>query len=192
MRHALLMSHGSELYRLVVSGGEGCFYVKDEHGDEVELEIFRLAEGFCEVKTGDRRQLVHYAVRGDQVYLQLDGEVYAFTQERHEAARQQGAFNDDLRAPMPGQVTGVFVAVGDQVEPGQPLYGLEAMKMESLIKAPIAGVVAKVHAAAGEQVDGGALVVELDPLESGEDGDGESDGESDGEGDGEGAPGGAA
>ncbi len=181
MRHALLMSYGSELYRLVVSGGEGRFYVKDEHGDEVELEIYRLAEGFCEVKSGDRRQLVHYAVRGDQVYLQLDGEVYAFTQERHEAARQQGAVNDDLRAPMPGQVTGVFVAVGDAVEPGQPLYGLEAMKMESLIKAPIAGVVSKVHACAGEQVDGGALVVELDPIPSADE-----EGEAR-EGDGEGA-----
>lgn len=181
MRDALLMSHGSELFRLVVSGGEGRFHVKDEHGEEVELEIYRLAEGYCEVKSGERRQLVHYAVRGDQVYLQLDGEVYAFTQERYEVVRQEGAFNDDLRAPMPGQVTGVFVAVGDRVEPGQPLYGLEAMKMESLIKAPIAGVVSKVHAAAGEQVEGGALVVELDPLE----GEGEAEGEgSQGGGDG--------
>ena len=166
MRHALLLSHGNELFRLLVSGGQGRFFVKDEEGQEVGLELYRLAEGFCEVKSGDRRQLVHYAVDGDQVYLQIDGEVYAFTQERTEAARQEGAINDDLRAPMPGQVTGLFVAEGDEVAPGQPLYGLEAMKMESLVKAPLAGVVAKVHAAVGDQVEGGALVVELDPLEA--------------------------
>lgn len=166
MRHPLLMSHGKELFRLVVSGGSGRFAVKDDEGQVVELELFRLAEGFCEVKSGDRRQLVHYAVVGDVVHLQLAGKVFTFQRERHEVLRQQGAVNDDLRAPMPGQITGIFVKEGQQVEAGESLYGLEAMKMESLVKAPAAGRVSKIHVAAGEQVDGGALVVELEPLES--------------------------
>lgn len=166
MRHPLLMSHGETLYRLVVSGGAGRFAVKDDEGAVVELELFRLAEGFYEVKTGERRQLVHYAVMGDTVHLQIDGDVFTFHKERHEVLRQHGAINDDLRAPMPGQITGIFVQQGQTVESGAPLYGLEAMKMESLIKAPSAGRVSKIHVEVGEQVDGGALVVELEPLES--------------------------
>ncbi|MBO0842807.1 MAG: acetyl-CoA carboxylase biotin carboxyl carrier protein subunit, partial [Nocardioides sp.] len=47
-------------------------------------------------------------------------------------------------------------AEGDQVEEGQVLGVLEAMKMELALKAPYAGTVAKVGAAVGHQVPLGA------------------------------------
>ena len=47
-----------------------------------------------------------------------------------------------LVAPMPGTVTAVHVAVGDEVTAGQPLLVLEAMKMQHPVVAPAAGVVA--------------------------------------------------
>jgi acetyl-CoA/propionyl-CoA carboxylase biotin carboxyl carrier protein len=42
---------------------------------------------------------------------------------------------------MPGTVTAVRVAVGDEVEAGQSLLVVEAMKMEHVISAPHAGTV---------------------------------------------------
>lgn len=57
-----------------------------------------------------------------------------------------------VRAPMPGLVVRVEVAVGDQVQPGQGLVIVEAMKMENELRAEAAGRVAAVHVAAGEAV----------------------------------------
>jgi biotin carboxyl carrier protein len=63
---------------------------------------------------------------------------------------------------MPGKVVSVRVAPGDEVEPGQVLVVLEAMKMEHQVTAPEAGVVSEVLVAVGEQVENGALLVVVD------------------------------
>ncbi|HVW55403.1 MAG TPA: acetyl/propionyl/methylcrotonyl-CoA carboxylase subunit alpha [Rhizobiaceae bacterium] len=63
-----------------------------------------------------------------------------------------------LRAPMPGLVKLVRAAAGENVEKGQPLLVLEAMKMEHTIAAPYDGVIAEI-AAEGAQVTDGALLV---------------------------------
>ncbi len=63
---------------------------------------------------------------------------------------------------MPGVVTRVLVAAGDEVKRGQPLVVLEAMKMEHQIRAPRDGRVAKVNAGPGQMVAGGATLVELE------------------------------
>ena len=57
-----------------------------------------------------------------------------------------------LRAQIPGRVVKLWVADGEQVEAGQRLLAIEAMKMENEIRAPHAGKVARL------KVDVGALV----------------------------------
>jgi propionyl-CoA carboxylase alpha chain len=63
-----------------------------------------------------------------------------------------------LVAPMPGTVVRVGVQVGDEVEQGQPLLWLEAMKMEHTISAPADGVVSELRVEAGQQVEVGAVL----------------------------------
>jgi biotin carboxyl carrier protein len=99
----------------------------------------------------------------DRVLVGLAGRVYAF--ETGEAARRGhdgGAGSGTVTAPMPGKVVAVLVAVGDTVEPGQPLVVLEAMKMESTLVAEVGGRVATVAAAPGATVEGGALLVAIE------------------------------
>ncbi|MEO7398217.1 MAG: acetyl-CoA carboxylase biotin carboxyl carrier protein subunit, partial [Ilumatobacteraceae bacterium] len=67
-----------------------------------------------------------------------------------------------LVAPMPGTVSGVRAAVGDEVSAGQTLVTLEAMKMEHSIRTPIDGTVIEMRVAAGEQVAAGAVLVVVD------------------------------
>lgn len=64
-------------------------------------------------------------------------------------------------APMPGLIVRVHVAVGDQVQAGQPVAVMEAMKMENELRATAAGTVQKVLVEAGKVVEKGAVLVEL-------------------------------
>jgi pyruvate carboxylase subunit B len=68
-----------------------------------------------------------------------------------------------VKAPMPGLVVRVLVAIGDLVVAGQGLVVLEAMKMENELKAPAAGVVREVRAVQGAAVEKGNVLVELAP-----------------------------
>jgi biotin carboxyl carrier protein len=76
------------------------------------------------------------------------------------AARDSGPSR--VMAPIPGKVVAVKVEPGDEVEPGQALVVLEAMKMENELAADQAGKVAAIHIAAGDTVEGGELLVELE------------------------------
>ena len=66
-----------------------------------------------------------------------------------------------LTAPMPGLVVEVMVKPGQQVEAGQALLKLEAMKMEQVILSPAEGIVAEVHFAVGEQAGEGDRLITL-------------------------------
>ena len=67
-----------------------------------------------------------------------------------------------IKAPMPGLVKDVAVAVGADVTAGQRLVVLEAMKMENDIQAPRAGRVKAVQVKGGDTVDSGRVLVVLE------------------------------
>lgn len=66
-----------------------------------------------------------------------------------------------LTAPMPGVILEVNVKAGDQVERGQQVAILDAMKMHNVIGAPRAGTVAEVFVAAGQNVDHGDAIIKF-------------------------------
>ncbi len=63
-----------------------------------------------------------------------------------------------LRTPMPGTILEVSVAVGDEVDRGQQIAVLDAMKMHNVIGAPRAGVVAEIYVEAGQAVASGVAI----------------------------------
>ena len=67
-----------------------------------------------------------------------------------------------VKAPMPGLIVRVNVAVGDEVQAGQGIVVIEAMKMENELRAAGAGRVKKVMAEPGMAVEKGTLLVELE------------------------------
>ena len=66
-----------------------------------------------------------------------------------------------IKAPIPGLVTRVLVAVGDRVEVGQPILSLEAMKMQNEIRAPRSGIISRLDVAAGDAVTLHKLLAEI-------------------------------
>jgi propionyl-CoA carboxylase alpha chain len=67
-----------------------------------------------------------------------------------------------LLAPMPGLLTKLDVAVGDKVEPGQPVAVMEAMKMENILRAPKAAIVKATPAQAGDSLAVDQVIVEFE------------------------------
>ncbi|MEU1592309.1 acetyl-CoA carboxylase biotin carboxylase subunit [Streptomyces sp. NPDC005708] len=88
-------------------------------------------------------------------WLGRDGDAWHVRDHDPVAASLTGAARsgtDSLTAPMPGTVTVVKVAVGDEVAAGQSLLVVEAMKMEHVISAPHAGTVAELDVTPGTTV----------------------------------------
>lgn len=67
-----------------------------------------------------------------------------------------------IRAPMPGLVLNMLVGPGDNVQRGDGLLVLEAMKMENEIRSTADGQVKAVHVKAGDAVGKDTVLVELE------------------------------
>ena len=67
-----------------------------------------------------------------------------------------------LTAPMPGTILGVNVKEGEAVKAGQPIFVLEAMKMESDITAPVNGTVRGITVRKGDAVEAGKLLCSIE------------------------------
>jgi len=81
---------------------------------------------------------------------------------RSRGSGQQGtASGDTLTAPMQGTVIKVAVSEGDEVNPGDLILVLEAMKMEQPVNAHKAGTVAKLAATAGATLTSGAAICDI-------------------------------
>jgi biotin carboxyl carrier protein len=83
----------------------------------------------------------------------------------HLAAQTQSAGakrRQRVDAYMPGRVTSVLVAEGDEVTTGQGIIVLEAMKMENEIRAEHDGKISKLHVQPGQAVDTGNPLFEME------------------------------
>ncbi|MFY0681263.1 MAG: acetyl/propionyl/methylcrotonyl-CoA carboxylase subunit alpha [Thalassovita sp.] len=67
-----------------------------------------------------------------------------------------------LLCPMPGLVVKVDVAVGDEVQEGQALCTIEAMKMENILRAEKKSVVKKINAGAGDSLAVDDVIIEFE------------------------------
>jgi len=91
------------------------------------------------------------------------GPARARAAKRTRAAAGAGAAGSgDVTVPMQGTIVKVLVEVGQQVEAGQAVVVLEAMKMENQIAADRAGKVTEIKVTAGDTVGGGDVVVVIE------------------------------
>ncbi len=140
------------------------------HGQAYEVRLSRQTDGWLAAVDGNDAHAVPSG-RDWSAEVSATGVVVANGQRRwvflRERRRRSGAGRSRIvganvvRAPMPGTMIEVLVAVGDEVEAGQTLAVMEAMKMEHLLAAPNGGVVTAVHTSAGASVDEDAVLIEL-------------------------------
>jgi len=122
-----------------------------------------VSSGWHIVPDGDRR--VRVAVAGDTnaTWVFFDGHVWTIeAAESGDRRAGRGRGETSVMSPMPATVVAINAVPGQQVNEGDTLIVLEAMKMELPIKAPRAGVVKVVNCAKGELVQPGVNLLELE------------------------------
>jgi len=66
-----------------------------------------------------------------------------------------------LLCPMPGVIVSILVEEGQEVQDGQALAVVEAMKMENTLRAEKKGVISKINAAAGDNLAVDEVIMEF-------------------------------
>jgi biotin carboxyl carrier protein len=143
------------------------------NGHPVEVDPRHL-DAVTEVEPG----VYSIVLEGESFEVRLLGEPDAWTAEvggrrlpvevrdpRNTSRRSKtalGAGRQSIRAPMPGKIVRVLVRQGDQVETGQGLVVVEAMKMQNELKAYRPGRVIRMNAQPGNTIAAGETLVELE------------------------------
>ncbi|MEP6909204.1 MAG: acetyl-CoA carboxylase biotin carboxylase subunit [Actinomycetota bacterium] len=146
--------------------GETC------HGVIESEELAQRAEQLSHVTTSlastsdgsVRERIVHAEVDGRRFEVKLHvpepphAELARRRREREAHGAHHGAARDAIVTPMQGTVLAVEVAEGDEIEAGQIVCVVEAMKMENEITSPRAGTVSELSVEAGQAVSSGQVI----------------------------------
>ena len=122
-------------------------------------QMFVVLDAIGELDETGRRS-VHLRANGEPVVLRVVDERAPKSSTTHPKAEPGNPAQ--LGASVPGVIS-VVVKPGDQVQPGDRVAIIEAMKMESAVTASTAGTVETVHVKDTSQVEPGDLVVTLTP-----------------------------
>jgi biotin carboxyl carrier protein len=68
----------------------------------------------------------------------------------------------EVKAPMPGMILNIKKSVGDNINQGESVVILEAMKMENDIKSPTSGVIKSVQVSEGAAVEKGMILFSIE------------------------------
>jgi len=136
--------------------------------DEFAVRSKLVREGHFIMYIEDKPVKISMSSEGNQRHIFFNGSVYRFTRSEGKRKRsdEYDTLSPDITSPISGKVVKVDVEDGEEVDTGQTLMTIEAMKMEYQIKAPFGGKVNKVNFKTGDQVEIGELLVSLDKDES--------------------------
>ena len=137
-------------------------------GRETAIDAVLIQPDVLSLLIGGVSYEVKREFTADDLRLWVRGRRYAaeLRDPRSPRNRKRGAADEKgakkMAAPMPGKIVRVLVKEGAEVQAGQGLIVVEAMKMQNELKSPKSGIVQKILVADGAAVNAGdvLLVVE--------------------------------
>ena len=157
-------------------------------GQDIPVEADLTDDGAIKATINGRDVMGEFRIIStNQIHLELDGAgINAYLTDDHEgklinvggitylvqdadALAQAGPKRSTLKElpqvvtpPMPSVVVRIMIGEGDDVEKGQGVVVVSAMKMETTLQAPFTGKVLKINVAEGEKVMPGQVLVEIE------------------------------
>ncbi len=161
----------NEPFQLNVNNGQYEFNITPE--DAAALDVVHEQNGMHHLLAdgrAHRAELIEADYYAHTYTIRVDGTKYVVHINDHfeRLVKQLGLTvggsqkQNTVKAPMPGLVLDVHVSPGQQVQKGDTLLILEAMKMENVIKAIGDGTVKSVAVEKGMAVEKGHLLVEME------------------------------
>jgi biotin carboxyl carrier protein len=150
-------------YKLELSRADGRWQCRLD-GREVQMDAVLARTDVISILIDGKAYEVKREVTPTDVHLWVGSARYAaeLRDPRSLRSRRDGAAGDHgvrkLVAPMPGKVVRVLAKERDEVEPGQGVIVVEAMKMQNEMKSPKRGVVKKIVAVEGGTVNAGDVL----------------------------------
>lgn len=137
-------------------------------GREFPLDVVSPQDGMLSLLLDGRSYEVKQENAGTEANIVVGHERFSaavrdprsFRSRRRAEASEQGVRK--ITAPMPGKVVRILAEAGAQVEAGQSVIVIEAMKMQNELKAPKTGVVKKINVAEGAAVEAGQSLAEVE------------------------------
>jgi biotin carboxyl carrier protein len=118
--------------------------------------LLRINNNFYEIsseKINDEKYSL--LVRGKKINTIARTELQERAAKLVEDAKASSNHHLDIKAPMPGMVLKIKINAGDEIDTGDSLLILEAMKMENDLKAPSSGKIKEIYINEGSTVEKG-------------------------------------
>ena len=107
------------------------------------------------------KKIIHVNINGKTTFFSIKDKMHLLLEKLGFDTTKSAKMNQ-LKAPMPGLVIEYFVNEGDDVQAGDKLMILEAMKMENIIKASGEGKIKKLIVSKGSTVEKNQLLIEFE------------------------------
>lgn len=160
--HEVVVDESSDRLRVEVDGQPlDVSYREVDSLGQVSMNVDGMAHAVS--IEGDANRC-HVVMAGYSYEVELEDE----RERAAHAAERANSSGGPVKSVMPGVVLELLVAEGDEVEQGQPLLILEAMKMQNEIDSPSKARVTAIHVAQGEAVSSGQNLVTLESIETDE------------------------
>ncbi len=127
--------------------------VKLGHGQSIQVQLLYVTE-----PNEDGFRSVFFNFNGTTRVIEVKDNSVKTDKVAHKKAESE----KDIGAPLQGRLSSVVVKAGDLIKKNDPLFIIEAMKMESTVTSPFEGKVKKIHLNGGVMVQQDDLVVEFE------------------------------
>ncbi len=161
--------HDDKEYKIDINNIVENKFAVELNGKKIEVDLIHSEHSLYSLLINGKSYEVNLNNKNGDCSIHINGEHYhiSIVNEKKKSKIKKTGFDDTagkqvINASMPGKVIKVLIKEGDDVEDGQGLIVLEAMKMENEIEAPRKGKITSILVNEGDTVEGGVklLIIE--------------------------------
>jgi 3-methylcrotonyl-CoA carboxylase alpha subunit len=152
--------HENHVYNVTVERRDNQFFVTYDN-NEYTVNATELKPGQLKIELGDRIIKCVISEGEKSKFVFIDGNIFKVNRTELTGQIKTTKKEGSLNSPISGTVVNVKAKNGDEVQKGDVIMVIEAMKMEYLIRAPHNGIIEKVNFKEKDQIEIGQITAEI-------------------------------